>query len=98
MKHEIRIDYNDNNNLKEFLSNSYSNGILKDKNQKLTFDENTNTFNICKGLTNWTVRLYNESLIDGSLRLLIIEEDNMVSLYPCSIFYEITNDKYSFIV
>lgn len=96
MKYELRIEIKDTNLLLELIKNSYKNGILTDKNQKLTYSKDTYIYNLCKGLTNLTARLYNENIIDGTAKFIVVEEEDGVNLYPCSIYCEYENNKYTF--
>ena len=98
MKHEIKIEFKDTKLLLEFIKSTYNNGNLSDRTKKLDFDKDTQVFTLCKGLSNHTVRFWNDDIIDGSLRLIIQENKDSVSLYPCSIHYEMDNDKFSFLV
>ena len=101
MKHEIKIEFKDTKFLLDFIKSAYNNGILSDRSKKLDFDKDTNIYDLCKGLYNHTVRLCNNEIIDGSLRLIIEEnKENKdgISLYPCSIFYEMEHEKFSFII
>src|SRR4051812_20006217 len=98
MKHELRIEFKDTKILLDFIKSAYDNGFLIDKTKKLIFDKNSSTYHLCKGLTNLPVRLWNDEIIDGTIRFIIEEEEENVSLYPCSICYEEDNNKYSFII
>jgi hypothetical protein len=98
MKHEIKIEYKDTKTFSAFIKSCYNNGFLIKKDIKLTFDNKSPFYAICKGLSNHTIRLTNDELIDGSLRLSIQEEQDYISLYPCSIIYEMDNNKYSFLI
>lgn len=98
MKHELKIEFKDTKVLLDFIKSSYNNGYLTDKSKKLIFEKNSTTYNLCKGLTNLPVRLWNDEIIDGTIRFIIEEEEEVISLYPCSICYEEDNNKYSFII
>ena len=98
MKHEIKIEFKDTKLLLDFIKSTYTNGYLSDRTKKMDFDKDTNIFFLCKGLSNHTVRLWNEEIIDGTLRLIIQENKDTISLYPCSIHYEMDNEKYSFLI
>lgn len=98
MKHEIKIEFKDNNLLTDLIKSCYKNGVLVDRTKKLVFEKDTHIFNLCKGLSNHTARLWNEELIDGTIRLIIQEENDTICLYPCSIRYEMDNNKYSFLI
>lgn len=96
MKYELRIEIKDVNLFLDLIKKSYKNGILVDKLQKLSFDKDSSTYTLCKGLTNLTARLYNETIIDGTAKFIISEEDEVVNMYPCSIYCEYENNKYIF--
>jgi hypothetical protein len=98
MKHELKIEYKDTKTFSNFIKSCYDNGVLVNKNAKIIFDKKSNFYNLCKGLSNHTIRLTNEELIDGSLRFSIQEEKDIIVLYPCSIIYEMDDNKYSFII
>ncbi len=78
------------------IKKSYQNGLLVDKTQKLVFDTNSQIYHLCKGLTNLTVRLYNDEIIDGTSRFIISEEQDCINLSPCSLYVEYENNKYIF--
>ena len=84
MKYDIKIDFKDIKILSRYIKSVYNNGYLIDKSKPLEIAENSFIFPLCKGLTNHTVRLCNEELIDGSLRLIIEEHSNVILLYPAS--------------
>jgi hypothetical protein len=97
MKNELKIDFKETQILKQLLQDSYNEGVISNTNNKIVFEEDTPNYLLCKGLHNLTVRLWNDELIDGPLRCIIQEEESYISLYPCSIHYEIDNNKYSFL-
>lgn len=98
MKHELKIDYKETDKLNELISLSYKDGYLINKFNSLVIEKDTTLYNLCKGLHNLTVKLCNEDLIDGSLRMIISEINEEIKLYPCSIVYEMDNNKFSFII
>ena len=98
MKHELKIEYKDTKTFSAFIKETYDNGILTTKNSKMKFEKNSNIYSICKGLSNHTIRLTNDELIEGSLRFSIQEENDTIYLYPCSIIYEMEGNKYSFLI
>lgn len=97
MKNELKIDFKETQILKQLLQDTYNEGVISNTKNKIVFEEDTINYQLCKGLHNLTVRLWNDELIDGSLRCIIQEEESHISLYPCSIHYEIDNNKYSFL-
>lgn len=98
MKHELKIEYKDTKTFSAFIRETYNNGVLTNKNSKMIFEKNSNIYSICRGLSNHTIRLTNDELIDGSLRFSIQEENDRIYLYPCSIVYEMDGNKYSFLI
>jgi hypothetical protein len=96
MKYELRIEIKDTGRFLDLIKKSYKNGFLADKNQKLIYDNQSHIFHLCKGLTNLTARLYNEEIIEGTIKFLISEEQNCVYLYPCSLYCEFENNRYIF--
>lgn len=100
MKYEIKIEFSNEEKLKEIINNTYfgefGNGkILKNKEEFFIANEEPNSL-ILKGLNNMTVRLINNNQIDGFLRCSVREEENGIYLIPCNIYCIIENGKYSF--
>lgn len=97
MKHELKIEYKDTKYLTNLIKKIYTNGILSDKTQKITFLKDTDNYNLCMGLTNLVVKINNNDIIDGSMRFIIGDEtENEISLYPISIYCEYCDKKYLF--
>ncbi len=98
MKYELKIEFKDTKVLLDLIKKSYKNGVLFDKTQKIILEKNTHNYLLCKGLDNLAARLSNEEIIDGSLRFIITETRDTISLYPCSIYCDYENNKYVFSV
>jgi hypothetical protein len=98
MKHELKFEFKDTKTLLPFIESCYGNGVLVDKTKKMTFDKTSHFYSLCKGLSNLAVRIWNDEIIDGTMRFIIEEHPENVDLYPCSIIYEMDNNKYSFII
>lgn len=100
MKYEIKIDFKDAQQLQEVIQSSYFEdgtlGKLVGKKSFLTIPQEDPLFIVFKGLNNMTVKLTNESLIDGSMRCVIDEGSDKVSLYPINNFCIVEDEKYSF--
>ena len=96
MKYELRIEFKDTKLFIDYIKKTYKNGILNDRSQKITFNKETDIFKLCKGLNSIAVRLYNEEIIDGALRCILIEKEDEISFFPCSLYCEQENNKYSF--
>lgn len=50
---------------------------------------------VFRGLHNTTIKAYNSDVIEGTMRF-IVNEDNGLTLIPCSIYCIIEENKYSF--
>jgi hypothetical protein len=96
MKYELKIEIKDTNLLTDLIKSAYLDGKLNNKELFLSYNEETNIYNLCKGLSNLIARIYNNDIIEGSARFIILEKDNMVKLYPCSIYCDYENKKYIF--
>jgi len=98
MKHELRFEFKDTKTLLAFVKSCYDNGVLVDRTKKMTFEKTSHIYSLCKGLSNLSVRIWNDEIIDGTMRFIIDEHSENIDLYPCSIIYEMDNNKYSFII
>ncbi len=96
MKYELKIEIKETKPLVNLIKKSYKDGVLSDKTQKLTYDKNSAMYNLCKGLSNLFIRLYNDKIMDGSIKFIINEEEENIGLYPCSLYCEYENKKYNF--
>lgn len=100
MKYELKIEFNNNEELKSLIEKSYfengTQGKLMGQKESLKIKSDDPLYIIFKGLNNMTVRLHNQELIDGSLRLVIDEQDWGVNLFPCSVYCIVEDQKYSF--
>lgn len=96
----MKIEFSDKNQLKELIDNCYfndNNGKLRNKDKYLTISKSDSIYIMFRGLNNMTVRITNSHLIDGCSRFVIDETDEqIVRLYPCSIYCIIEQGKYSF--
>lgn len=99
MKYEMKIEINQEKELKELIEKCYfddNNGKLRNKDNSLKISKDDPIFIMLKGLNNMTVRITNEKLIEGSSRFVVDENENEVNLLPCNIYCIIENSKYSF--
>lgn len=100
MKSELKIEYNHPKQLERVIQKSYfeedNNGRLIGKKDYIEVSEDDESYPIIKGLNNMTIRLFNEEVMEGTCRF-IVEESDVVKLYPISMFCIIDdNKKYSF--
>lgn len=100
MKHEIRVEYSNNQALLEVIEKAYFNdslGKISGKHNFIKVDESDDImFTILNGLHNATVKITNSDVIDGAMRFIIDESYNELRIYPISIYCIKEQDKYSF--
>lgn len=100
MKYELKIEFNKNEELKSLIEKSYfeddTQGKLIGQKESLKIQNDDPLYIIFKGLNNMTVRLHNQELIEGSLRLVVDEHEWGVNLFPCSVYCIVEDQKYSF--
>jgi hypothetical protein len=100
MKYEMKIEFKNDDQLKEVIERSYFEGDnlgkLVGKSSYVTIDSENPLFIVFKGLNNATVKLINEKLIEGSLRCVVDEHPESINLYPVNNFCIIEHSKYSF--
>lgn len=100
MKYEIKINFTKKDELEKVIQESYFEdgtlGKLVGKKTFLKIDPNDPTFTVFTGLNNLTVKLTNDEMIDGSMRCVVDEATDGVSLYPINNFCIVQEGKYSF--
>lgn len=100
MKYEIKIDFKDTQTLESVIQKSYFEdgtlGKLVGKKTSIVIDQADPLFTVFKGLNNMTVKLTNESMIDGSMRCVVDETPEAVNLFPINNFCVVEDQKYSF--
>jgi hypothetical protein len=100
MKYEMKIEFKDDEQLKNVIDQSYfhdgNNGKLIGKKSYVSINEENPLFIAFRGLNNATIKLINEKLIEGSLRCVVDESQNSINLYPINNYCIIENQKYSF--
>ncbi len=98
-KKEIKVNFLDSDNLKKLIEESYFkdgyNGKINGKENFLKI-ENDVDFTIFKGLDKNIVKLLNEDLINGTIRVIIEEDNGDIRLYPVSIYCVKEKEKYTF--
>lgn|SRR5574343_1312075 len=99
MKNEIKVEFDNSEQLISLIEDVYfadgTLGKLVGKKSHLLVDESDILHTIFKGMDNMICRLTNNDVIDGSLRIVVNEENNVITLHPVSI-YCVKEDKYSF--
>lgn len=101
MKFELKIEYHDDSVLDNLIKEVYftketPGKISNKKNRNIVIDKDDPLYIVFKGLDKLTTKLCNINLIDGSMRFIINEDLDNISLEPCSIYCVIENEKYSF--
>lgn len=100
MKYEMKVEFSDKKQLKQLIDTCYfddNNGRLRNTQNHLTVLKSEPIYIMLRGLNNMTVRVTNGQLIDGCSRFVIDEsDDEVVKLFPCSIYCIIDSGKYSF--
>lgn len=100
VKHEIKVELNKTEELKKIIEKAYFqeglNGKILGNEHYLTIDkEDDINWTIFNGLHNATVKITNEDIIDGAMRFIVEEQDEL-KLYPISIYCIKEDDKYIF--
>lgn len=100
MKYELKIEYKNQEILDRVIMKSYfeneNNGKLVGKKDCIKIGQDDILFIAFKGLNNITIKLTNEDLIDGSMRCVVDETSDSVSLYPINNYCIVEDKKYSF--
>jgi hypothetical protein len=100
-KHEIKVEFSNSSELKEIIEKSYFeegfSGKIMGKKNFIVVDEekNESTFSVIKGLNNATIKITNSEIIDGTMRFLI-EETDEIRIYPISTYCIKEDEKYIF--
>lgn len=95
----MKIEYDKRKDLESVIKKSYfsdNNGKLGTKRSSIKIEKKDPIYLMLKGLNNMTVRITNESIIDGCFRFVVDESDEHISLIPCSIYCIFENEKYTF--
>lgn len=100
VKHEIKVELNKTEELKKIIEKAYFqeglNGKILGNEHYLTIDKKDDiNWAIFNGLHNATVKITNEDIIDGAMRFIVEEQDEL-KLYPISIYCIKEDDKYIF--
>ena len=99
MKNEIKIQFDDSKKLSKVIQRSYfEDGTLGKLSKKdtLTIPKEDVLYTILKGMNNLTVKVLNAELVDGSMRFIITEKNDKITLSPISIYCIKEGDRYSF--
>lgn len=100
MKHELKLEFTKKSDLERCIVETYyTNGdrgkISKIKIPLLVKKEDLN-YIILKGLDGMTAKIFNQEIIDGTMRVSIEESEDTIKLIPCSLYCIKEEEKYSF--
>jgi len=101
MKSEIKIEFSNSKILETLIQKSYFKegqlGRLSGKDYiEVTPELDDIVHTIVKGLNNATIKITNNDIIDGTFRFIIEDKDNVIKLFPISIFCVEDDKKYFF--
>lgn len=100
MKYELKIEYKDSEQLKSCIEKSYFEtgtlGKLVGKQSSIKIEKEDPLFIVFKGLNNITTKITNEEIIDGTMRCVVDESPEIITLYPINNYCIQENEKYAF--
>ena len=101
VKHEIKIELNKTEEIRQIIEKAYFEegfgGKILGKKHYLTIEESDDVnYSIFKGLNNVTVKIINEEVVDGTLRFVIDDTEDIIKLYPISVYCIKEEDRYIF--
>jgi hypothetical protein len=101
MKHELKIEFKEKERLEELIQESYfkdsSMGKLIGKKHSILIKNEDPLFIVFKGLNNNTIRLMNDEMMEGTMRFIVVQDnDYEVNLFPINNYCIIQDKKYSF--
>jgi hypothetical protein len=100
MKYELKIEIKDKQQINNCIEESYfkdgTKGKLIGKKSSIQILPNDPLFIVFRGLNNMTAKILNEDLIDGSVRCVVDETEQVINLYPINPYCIVEDQKYSF--
>jgi hypothetical protein len=100
MKYELKIEFKEKDELEKMIQKSYfedgTMGKLIGKKAYIQIKQDDPLFIVFKGLNNITAKLTNEDLIDGSMRCVVDETEEVINLFPINNYCIVEHEKYSF--
>lgn len=101
MKYEIKLELKKDFIEKSIVDTYFNNdllykGTISKSPSPIIIKYTDNEYEILKGLTNGICKVFNEELIDGSMKCIIEENEDIINLIPCSLFCIFEDKKYSF--
>ncbi len=98
MKNELKIEFDNADVLRNFILKAYfqdESGKLSGKN-RIEIAKDDIIWTILNGMNNLPIKILNNDVIDGSLKFIVDETNDVVSIIPASIYCIKDNDKYIF--
>ena len=98
MKNELKIEFDNSDVLRSFILKAYfqdESGKLSGKN-RIEITKDDIIWTILNGMNNLPIKILNNDVIDGSLKFIVDETNDVVSIIPTSIYCIKDNDKYIF--
>jgi len=97
IKYEMKVEIADNEKVRNLIEESYlnSNGKLT-KGGKIIFEKGGEEFEELKNLNKNTIKISNQELILGTLRCIVEERDDSITIKPISLYCVDADGKYSF--
>jgi hypothetical protein len=100
VKYEVKMELDNSDLLKSLIEKSYFDndnlGKINGNKNFITIDNTFEIYNELKELTNSSIKISNQEIIDGTIRFMVTEDDNNIKLEPISIYCVKEEDKYSF--
>lgn len=101
VKHEIKVELNKTEELKSIIEKAYFEegfgGKILGKKHYIQIDESDDiNYIIFKGLNNATVKIINEEIIDGTMRFLVDDTEDVIKLHPISVYCIKESERYIF--
>jgi hypothetical protein len=88
-KHEVKVELSNKDLILETIQKTYpkkKQGKINGKDNFFEVGKDEENFSVFKGLGGSTVKISNQSIIDGTLRVMVEEKGENIKLYPISIY------------
>jgi hypothetical protein len=99
MKNELKIEFDNSDELKIFIQKAYFEqddaGKLMGK-HKLEIKKDDIIWTVLNGMNNLPIKILNNDIIDGSLKCIVDETNDIVSVIPASVYCIKEKGKYIF--
>jgi hypothetical protein len=100
VKYEVKMELNNSDLLKSLIEKAYFEdgnlGKINGRDNFITIDSSYEIYNELKELNNSSIKISNQEIIDGTIRFMVTNENDLVKLEPISIYCIKEENKYSF--